>query len=492
MLRQLLYLCFILNAFSAFAYKEDSTLSQLKIIEGKINPKSIVHSGNGLFFAQNMMYKHTVTVYDRNFQLLKTISDKVELNKYGYSKRDGLYRGSPVECTFTHDGRFAWVSNYNMSGGAETEFNKPGCDNCHGTGIYDSSFVYKINSSTLLIEAIVKVGAVPKYLAATPDSKYVLVTNWSSSDLSIIDTDKLKEIKRIKLGTYPRGIEVDSSGTKAYIAIMGSSKIAVIDLRTFEKTWIKDVGKSPRHLCMSPKNDYLYVSLNGDGVVGKIDLSTNEVTKIKTGSLPRSMALSGDGRHLYVVNYGSDKLTKVRTLDMQVVDNIKTNDKPIGITYDDETNNIWVACYEGSIMVFHDSYYDSRVTDLLHDELLAQNAEEIEFRKKAPPEIELPRQEKIALLEYEIEQPLDVLSDKIISNKVNKYYLVAGSFKNKLNAEGLVKELSAKGYASFIYFNLENEFTYACVNSHTKKSMAIQQSTALKEDGIAVWVYSVR
>ena len=490
--RHILFLCFVLNAFSAFAYKEDSTLCQLKIIEGKINPKSIVHSGNGLFFAQNMMYKHTVTVYDRNFQLLKTISDKVELNKYGYSKRNGLYRGSPVECTFTHAGRYAWVSNYNMSGGDATEFNKPGCDNCHGTGVYDSSFVYKINTSTFLIEAIVKVGAVPKYLAATPDSKYVLVTNWSSSDLSVIDTDKSKEVKRINLGTYPRGIEVDSSGNKAYVAIMGSSKIAVIDLKTFEKTWIKDVGKSPRHLCMSPKNDYLYVSLNGDGVVGKIDLSTNEVTKIKTGSLPRSMVLSGDGRFLYVVNYGSDKLTKVRTLDMKIMDNIKTNDKPIGITYDNETNNIWVACYEGSIMVFHDSYYDSTVTDILYDELLAQNADAIDFRKKVTPEIELPSQDKDALLESEIEVPFEVLQNKVVSITVDKYYLIAGSFKNKLNAERLVKELSAKEHTSFLYFNPDNQFTYACISSWSSKEMAIQQSNDLKENGVSTWIYSVR
>ena len=492
MLRHVLFLGFVLNAFSVFSCKEDSTLIQLKIIEGKITPKSIVHSGNGLFFAQNMMYKHTVTVYDRNFQLLKTISDKVELNKYGYSKRNGLFRGSPVECTFTHEGRYAWVSNYNMSGGEDSEFNKPGCDNCHGTGIYDSSFVYKINTSSLIIEAIVKVGAVPKYLAATPDSKYVLVTNWSSSDLSVIDTDKLKEVKRIKLGTYPRGIEVDSSGSKAYIAIMGSSKIAVIDLKTFEKTWIKDVGRSPRHLCMSPKNDYLYVSLNGDGLVGKIDLITNEVSRIKTGSLPRSMVLSGDGRFLYVVNYGSDKLTKVRTLDMKIMDNIKTNDKPIGITYDNETNNIWVACYAGSIMIFHDSYYDSAVTDILYDELLAQNADEIEFRKEITTEIEVPYHSKVALLESGIKNPVEVLQNKIISNNVNKYYLIAGSFKNKLNAERLVKELSAKGHTSFIYFNPENEFTYACVGSCANKAMAIQQLNALKDSGVSVWVYSVR
>jgi len=498
-LRHFIYLGFILNTVSAFAYKEDSTLSQLKIIEGKINPKSIVHSGDGKFFAQNMMYKHTITVYDRNFSLLKTISDKVELKKYGFLNREGVYKGAPVECTFTHGGKFAWVSNYNMSGGEETEFNKPGCDNCHGTGVYDSSFVYKINTSTLMIDAIVKVGAVPKYLAATPDNKYVLVTNWSSSDLSVIDTEKAKEIKRIRLGTYPRGIEVDSSGSKAYVAIMGSSKIAVIDLKTFEKTWIKDVGRSPRHLCMSPNNDYLYVSLNGDGIVGKIDLATNEVSKIKTGSLPRSMVLSGDGKFLYVVNYGSDKLTKVRTLDMKIMDNIKTNDKPIGITYDNETNNIWVACYEGSIMVFHDSYYDSNETDVIYEELIAQNSNEIEFRKGDKNLVE-PSVEDKAIEEEKpkMEIPLEVIpkEKKVVEKKLidnsSKYYLVAGSFKDKTNAERLVKELTSKGFDSFTYFNSNNEFTYACVLSLQDKSKVIQQSKELKNDGISVWVYSVR
>ena len=203
------------------------------------------------------------------------------------------------------------------------------------------------------------------------------------------------------------------------------------------------------------------------------------------------MALSGDGRHLYVVNYGSDKLTKVATSEMKVVDNIKTNDKPIGIAYDDETNNIWVACYEGSIMVFHDSYYDSVLADLLYDELLAQNAQEIDFRKKVPA-IASPLKDKEPLLESEMEKPVEILQDKIISNKVNKYYLIAGSFKNKLNAEKLVKELSVKGHNSFIYFNLDNQFTYACFGSCASKSMAIEKSNTLKEAGIAVWLYSVR
>jgi hypothetical protein len=50
-----------------------SEMKLKKTIYGKISPKSVVHSGTGLFFAQNMMYSHTITVYDRKYNLVKTI-----------------------------------------------------------------------------------------------------------------------------------------------------------------------------------------------------------------------------------------------------------------------------------------------------------------------------------------------------------------------------------------------------------------------------------
>ena len=107
-------------------------------------------------------------------------------------------------------------------------------------------------------------------------------------------------------------------------------------------------------------------------------------------------------------------------------------------------------------------------------------------------EIEVPYHSNVALLEAEIEDPVEVLQNKAATNKVAQYYLIVGSFKNKLNAERLVKELSFNGHTSFIYFNSENQFTYACVSSYANKDAAIQQSNTLKEDGVAVWVYSVR
>ncbi len=360
-------LLFIVKGFSSDPpEKKEKTqhLNHIKTIKGKISPKSIVHNKNGVFFAQNMMYRHTVTVYDRSYKLVKTISDKVKLSDYGEDKYKGTYKGAPVECAFSHDGKYAWVSNYEMRGGSKYEFNKPGCDGCTGKK-YDKSYVYKINTKTYDLEDVIKVGSVPKYLAATPDNKLVLVTNWTSGDLSVISTETNKEIKRIKLGRLPRGIEVNSKSTYAYVAIMGSNKIAKINLYNYTVSWIKNVGRGPRHICISPDDKYLYVSINNEGKVVRIDLDTYEKTVIKTGSNPRSMILSEDGKFLYVVNYSSNRLSKVDTKTMTVVDESRTNSKPIGITFDDATKNIWVACYTGRIMVFHDTYYDDEMPDLI-------------------------------------------------------------------------------------------------------------------------------
>jgi YVTN family beta-propeller protein len=66
------------------------------------------------------------------------------------------------------------------------------------------------------------------------------------------------------------------------------------------------------------------------------------------------MAMAPDGKSLYVVNYGSNTMSKVRTSDMKVIQVVNTNAAPIGITYDAPTKSVWVCCYSGSIMVFDD------------------------------------------------------------------------------------------------------------------------------------------
>ncbi len=328
------------------------------------------------------MYRHTVTVYDRTYQKIATIKDGLNPADFGFKAYDFKVKGGPVECAFSHGGKYAWVSNYSISGGDSTQFVHPGCDNCSGTGKYDSSFLYKVDVATQKIVAVVQVGAVPKYVATSPDDKWVLVTNWSSGDLSIVDANQNKEIKRIKLGTFPRGLVVDPQSQYAYATVMGSTKLARISLEDFSVNFIKDVGKGPRHLCISPDNQWLYLTLNSENKVAKINLSTWEVKKLKVGHQPRSMTISKDGKYLYLVNYNDNTFAKISTSTFEIVALTKTKTHPIGITYDDLKQEVWVACYSGYLMVFKDSLVKSDL-EVESEQELEIDLLAVDFEEKA-------------------------------------------------------------------------------------------------------------
>ena len=83
-------------------------------------------------------------------------------------------------------------------------FGPEGADACSRPGQYDNSFVYRIDTKTFKIDQVIAVGSVPKYVAITPDDSEVLVTNWCTFDLSIIDTKSGKEFARLPVGRHPR------------------------------------------------------------------------------------------------------------------------------------------------------------------------------------------------------------------------------------------------------------------------------------------------
>jgi len=323
------------------------------IANDNLQPKSIVHSGTGLFFAQNMMYRHNISVFDRQSNLIATIDDKVNLASFGINipNRSSVVRGSPVEAAFSPDAKYAYVSNYAMYG---TGWDPSALDTCQGKD-HDQSFVYRVDTTTLEIDQVVLVGAVPKYLAVSPDNKYIVVSNFCSLDVSIIDVSTGKEVQRIDVGLHPRGIAITNDSSTAYVTVMGGGIIIAINLRDFTSRTITSAGYTPRHLVLSPDNSVLYITNNKSGQIRAINPLTDTLIKsVSTGSEPRSMAISDDGLSLYVVNYQSDTIVKVRTSDMQVIQTLKTGHHPVGVTYDAQLRRVWVANYTGSLSVFED------------------------------------------------------------------------------------------------------------------------------------------
>lgn len=329
----------------------DFTLTKVDTINGNISPKSVDATGTGLVFAQNMMYRHTMTVYDAaTGSLVKTIPDSVDLAQFGITGHPGTSRGAPVEAAVDHAHKYMFATNYSMYG---ENFGPEGSDNCSGPGGLSPSYLYRVSLKSLSIDAAAQVGMVPKYVAVTPDDKYVLVSNWCSYDLSIVDYKTMHEVQRIHLGAYPRGIAIDGARHVAYVAVMGTFDVARIDLDTFALSYFRGVGNSPRHLVLSNDGTRLFVTLNGDNRVVSVNTATGQVVaRTATGTQPRSMAISSDGHALYVVNYLSNTVSILKSSDLSVVRTFPVPDHPIGIAYEPIHHRVWVACYSGAILVY--------------------------------------------------------------------------------------------------------------------------------------------
>ncbi len=456
------------------SFAQDSTYLKLgKTIKGQISPKSIVHSGNGLFFAQNMMYKHKITIYDRNYELVKTLDDDIDLSYCGHKNYKGVFQGSPVEAAFSHKGKYAWVSNYQMYGDG---FENPGTDGCRISDSYDSSFVYMINTENYDLEAAIKVGAIPKYIAVSPNNKLVLVSNWCSGDLSIISTTWLKEVKRIKLGKYPRGIVIDNKSKTAYVAIMGETRIAVIDLESYKVSWIENVGKKPRHLCMDSKSEFLYASINSENKIRKIDvLSKQIVATARTQKTPRSMVLSDDDKDIFVVNYHSNTMSHISAENMKTVQTVNTDHHPIGITYDPKTSDVWVACYSGSIMIFNQKKWTPPV--LASTEVPETEAPEEITPVQEPEE----RQEETETIEVETE----VIETQ---EAQGPYHIIVGAFSDPENVQRMLQKCIDKGFKPYIVNKGAAVQKVSCANYNSRAAAQANLSRAKNNIEPGAWI----
>ena len=66
------------------------------------------------------------------------------------------------------------------------------------------------------------------------------------------------------------------------------------------------VGKAPVGLAITPDGKHVYVTNNIDGTVSVITTATGKVSApITVGDGPVVVAITPDGKHAYVTNYGT-------------------------------------------------------------------------------------------------------------------------------------------------------------------------------------------
>ncbi|MFD1272958.1 YncE family protein [Streptomyces kaempferi] len=97
----------------------------------------------------------------------------------------------------------------------------------------------------------------------------------------------------------------------------------MIDTATNTVTDTITVGATPFNVAVTPDGAHAYVTNFGSTTVSVIDTATNTVTDtITVGTSPVGVAITPDGNHAYVANFGSNTVSVIDTATNTVTDTI--------------------------------------------------------------------------------------------------------------------------------------------------------------------------
>lgn len=277
------------------------------------------------------------------------------------------FQEKPVEACMSHDDRILWVSLHNAGGIVpiwvdDLSHNRARPDTSR-QAVKNITVVYpgtgKTDSFTV---PLIATGKTPKVIAKTADSHNLLVSNWHSYNVSVLETDTSRYpyaavSATIPVSSIPRGMAVDDKDGRSYIAIMGGASLAVVD----NQSWIKQpdmpVASNPRHVVMDTSG-HLFVSYNKLAKVACIEAATGKTLFTgATHAQPRTIVLSKNHKFLFVTCYSSDYVDvyRIHADRFEKIGSFPCKGHPVGVDIfeDEQKLEAWVCSYTtGSISIF--------------------------------------------------------------------------------------------------------------------------------------------
>ena len=173
----------------------------------------------------------------------------------------------------------------------------------------EADTVYKLHAEDGSVLASVKVGYRPFGIAISPDFQVVAISNWGDKSVSLLEPASLKEVSRIAVETHPNDLAYAPDG-RLFVANAGSNSVSVIaDGKVIEtiKTSLDPqdpVGSTPDALAVSPDGKFLYVANADNNDVAMIDITGKADSRvlgfIPTGWYPSAVGVTPDGKKLLV------------------------------------------------------------------------------------------------------------------------------------------------------------------------------------------------
>ena len=236
---------------------------------------------------------------------------------------------------------------------------------------YSSGNVSVINTASNTVAATVAVGGNPDGVALTPNGEFAYVTSENSGydnrdNVSVINTATNTVAATVAVGFNPVDVAITPNGEFAYVTNEYSDNVSVINTATNTVAATVAVGApagSPRAyptaVAITPNGGFAYVVNGGDsssvkGSVSVINTASNTVAAtVPVGSLPGGVAITPDGQFAYVTDYGSGSVSVIDTASNAVATTVAVGSYPDGVAVTPNGELAYVTFGSGNVSVIN-------------------------------------------------------------------------------------------------------------------------------------------
>lgn len=152
--------------------------------------------------------------------------------------------------------------------------------------------VWVLNPQSLALEATIPVGEHPHSCVIGADRRNLYVSNWGSRSVSVVDTKKARRVQSIKVGLRPNDMALSRDG-RLFVACAGDNTVHVIQTKAVESA---EAEASPTRRPPEAAREIISTALYLDS---------------PEGSTPDGVAVSPDGRTLFVANADNNSVAVV-------------------------------------------------------------------------------------------------------------------------------------------------------------------------------------
>ena len=152
--------------------------------------------------------------------------------------------------------------------------------------------IWVLNPTTLARETIIAVGEHPHSCIFGADLRHLYVSNWGGRSVSVVDTQKNRRVRDIAVGIRPNDLALSKDG-RLFVACSGDNTVHVIQTKAME-----DSGEDASPTKRLPENT-------------REIISTSLYPQSPEGSTPDAVAVSPDGKTLFVANADNNSVLVV-------------------------------------------------------------------------------------------------------------------------------------------------------------------------------------